>query len=144
MKCEKREVLLQFLNDTPQAPLDRAKVTCDKVLEQHKALRHLGYYNSFGKILYDKSRGNLEPLKGEGLEEMHILNGTAATSLVLWKRSDYLLGRLDAVIMVMEKIVDLLVPHGETGSYFLAVFDKNVPMAEVDKVRLSILEYGKI
>jgi len=97
----------------------------------------------FGKILCDRGREQLEPLKGEGVEEMHILNGTAASTVALWKRSDYLLGRLDAFIMIMEKVVDLIVPQQDTGSYFLAVFDPETPMAEVERIRLSIIESSK-
>jgi hypothetical protein len=125
---------------TPESALAEAKLTCDSILAKYKDIRHAGYYDSFGKILYDSGREKLKPLEGEGVEEMHILNGTAASSIVLWKRSDYLLGRLDALIMIMGKVVDLIVPHRDTGSYFLAVFDNETPTSEVEKVRLSILE----
>jgi len=118
----------------------KAKQICDSVLAKSKMLRHVGYYDSFGKIICDSSRGQLEPLKGEGVEEMHILNGTAASTVELWKRSDYLLGRLDAFIMIMGKVVDLIVPQKETGSYFLAVFDPQTPMSEVEQVRGSLID----
>jgi len=126
-----------------ESNLARAKYTCNNVLAKSKKLRHVGYYDLFGKILCDSGREQLEPLKGEGVEEMHILNGTAASTVALWKRSDYLLGRLDAFIMIMEKVVDLIVPQQDTGSYFLAVFDPETPMAEVERVRLSIIESTK-
>jgi hypothetical protein len=116
--------------------LDSAKRTCDLVRSKFSNVRHVGLYDSFGKILYDSGRENLEPLKGEGVEEMHILNGTAASTLVLWKRSDYLLGKMDAFIMIREKIVDLIVPRDDY--YFLVVFDKNAEMAEVEGARRSI------
>ncbi len=76
------------------------RATCDNVLASNRKIRHVGYYDSFGKVLCDSSRENMEGLKGEGVEEMHILNGTAASTLVLWKRSDFLLGRLNAFIMI--------------------------------------------
>ena len=75
-----------------KSALAKAKSACDRVLASHRRIRHIGYYDSLGKRLYDVSRGRLEPLKGEGVEEMHILNGTAATALVIWKRSDRLIG----------------------------------------------------
>lgn len=117
---------------------DKVKNTCDLVRSRFENIRHVGYYDSFGKILYDSGRENLEPLKGEGVEEMHILNGTAASTLVLWQRSDYLLGKMDAFIMIREKIVDLIVPHGD--SYFLVVFDSKTPTSEVDGAFRSITE----
>jgi hypothetical protein len=126
------------LDETSKPSLDNAKDTCGRILSQSKKIRHVGYYDSFGKVLYDIGREKLEPLEDEGLEEMHILNGTAASTLVLWKRSDYLLGRLDALIMVMGKIVDLIIPQHDTGAYFLVVFDKDTPLPEVERVRLSV------
>jgi len=132
------------MNEITNSALAKAKTTCDAALTQSKKLRHAGYYDSFGKVLYDKSRDILEPLKGEGLEEMHILNGTAASTLELWKRSDYLLGRMDALIMIMGKVVDLIVPEKNTGFYFLAVFDNDTPLSEVERVRHSIIESGKV
>jgi hypothetical protein len=82
----------------------------------------------------------MEGLKGEGVEEMHILNGTAASTLVLWKRSDFLLGRLNAFIMIREKVVDLIVPEDDEDAYFLVVFDEGSPTYEVDQARLKIIE----
>ncbi|HYB04706.1 MAG TPA: hypothetical protein VED17_09600 [Nitrososphaerales archaeon] len=118
--------------------LDNAKLTCDRILAESKKIRHVGYYDSFGKVLYDHGREKLEPLKGEGLEEMHILNGTAASSLMLWKRSQYLLGQLDALIMIMGKVVDLIIPQHDSGAYFLVVFDPDTPTSEADRVRLAM------
>jgi hypothetical protein len=126
-----------------ESALAKAKLTCDRVLANHNKIRHAGYYDLFGKILCDSSREKLAPLEGEGAEEMHILNGTAASSIDLWKRSAYLLGRLDALIMIMEKVVDLIVPQKDTGSYFLVVFDKDTPTSEVERVRLDIIESEK-
>jgi hypothetical protein len=119
---------------------DQAKRICNAIRPISEKIRHVGYYDSFGKVLYDTERDVLEPLKGEGMEEMHILNGTAASTLVLWKRSDFLLGRLDAFIMIRDKIVDLIAPHGDTGSYFLVVFDKDTSVADVERVRQGIIE----
>jgi hypothetical protein len=100
----------------------------------------VGYYDSFGRSLYDSGREGPIKLEGEGTEEMHILNGTAASTLELWKRSVDLLGRMNAFIMIMEKVVDLIVPHRDTGAYFLVVFDKDAPVSEVEKTRLRIVE----
>ena len=121
-----------------ESSIAEAKVICDRVLVSNRNIRHVGYYDTFGKVLCDSSRANLEGLKGEGLEEMHILNGTAASTLVLWNRADFLLGALDALIMIREKVVDLIVPHGEEGAYFLVVFDKGSPTSEADEARLMI------
>jgi hypothetical protein len=126
-----------------ESALAKAKLTCAKVLANHNKIRHVGYYDSFGKILGDSSREKLAPLEGEGAEEMHILNGTAASSIVLWKRSDYLLGRLDAIIMIMDKVVDLIVPQKDTGAYFLVVFDKETPTSDVERARLDIVRFEK-
>lgn len=116
---------------------ESVKFACQTVRTEFTRIRHIGYYDSFGKVLYDTSREQLEPLKGEGLEEMHILNGTAATTLDIWKRSATLLGRMDFLVMALEKVVDLLVPH-DGGSYFLIVFDSGVPLGDVEAVRKSI------
>jgi len=123
---------------TATQALNDAKLSCDGILLESQKIRHVGYYDSFGKVLYDHGREQLEPLQGEGLEEMHILNGTAASSLVLWQRSKYLLGQLDALIMIMGKVVDLMIPQLDTGGYFLVVFDKDTPTSEVDRVRLAL------
>jgi hypothetical protein len=123
-----------------ESALDQAKRICDKVQESYDKIRHVGYYDSLGRILYDSGRKGLIMLEGEGTEEMHILNGTAASTLELWKRSDDLLGRMNAFIMIMEKIVDLIVPDGVVGAYFLVVFDKDAPVSEVERVRLCIME----
>lgn len=129
----------KFLSED-SAVLDSAKLTCDSVRSKFENIRHVGYYDSFGKVLYDSSRQQLEPLKGEGIEEMHILNGTAASTVVLWKRSDHLLGHLDAFIMIRSKIVDLIIPQDHTGSYFLIVFDSDTPISRVEEARQSVIE----
>ena len=49
-----------------------------------RRIRHVGYYDGFGRILYDSIKENQVYL--EGVEEMHILNGTVAMSLNLWDR----------------------------------------------------------
>jgi hypothetical protein len=128
------------MNDSEEIIQDKAKITCSKVLAQSKKIRHVGYYDSFGRVLYDAGREKLEPLKDEGVEEMHILNGTAASTLTLWKRSECLLGGMNALIMLLGKVVDLIVPETETGSYFLVVFDNDTSMAEVERVRLAFAE----
>ena len=126
-----------------ESTFDRAKHTCDKVRASSNKIRHVGYYDSFGKVLYDSGREGVVLLEGEGVEEMHILNGTAASTLTLWKRSDDLLGRMNAFIMIREKIVDLIMPHLDTDSYFLVVFDKDTPISEVDRARVIILESAR-
>jgi hypothetical protein len=123
-----------------KSAMERTKLTCDRVLASNKKIRHVGYYDSFGKILCDSSREKLAQLEGEGVEEMHILNGTAASTLVLWKRSSYLLGKLNAFIMILGKIVDLIVPDGDTGSYFLVVFDNDATSSEVEQARMSLVD----
>lgn len=130
------------MNEETKFVIDNAKRTCDKVLARSKKIRHVGYYDSFGKVLYDVGREKLEPLKGEGIEEMHILNGTAASTLLLWKRSDYLLGRMNALIMIMGKVVDLIIPQHDTGAYFLVVFDPDTQTSEVERVLLSATDSG--
>jgi len=117
--------------------LDEAKLACDALQKHYREIRHIGYYDFFGKITYDRQRDNLQPL--EGTEEMHILNGNVATTLGNWKRSDFLLGRLDGIIMIREKITVLMVPRYTTDSYFLAVFNKNTPVSDIEKVRSRII-----
>jgi hypothetical protein len=128
---------------TPRPDLAKAKSTCDTIIAKYgryKGLRFIGIHDSFGMVLYGRPRENLVSMEGEGDEESHILDATAATTVTLWERSSYLLGRQDALIMMFEKIVDLIVPRHDDGYYFLACFDPGTPLSDVEQVRLSISE----
>lgn len=116
--------------------LESAKLICDEIRRGYEQIRHVGFYDFLGKILYDSQRDQLVPL--EGVEEMHILNGTVATTLALWKRSDHLIGESLAFIMIRKKIVGLIVPRTDDGSYFLAIFEKETPISVVEKVRREL------
>ena len=131
------------MTGTTKSAVDKAKSTCDTVIARrakYKGLRFIGVHDSFGKVLYGRPRENLVSLEGEGDEEAHILDATAASTVTIWERSSYLLGRQEALIMVFEKIVDLIVPQQRDGFYFLACFDPGTPMAELEEVELSIKE----
>ena len=64
---------------------------CDNVRKSVKRIRHVGYYDRFGRILYD-SIGYKTAL--ENTEEMHILNGTTASMLNLWRPASILIAML--------------------------------------------------
>jgi len=119
--------------------LARVKAVCNMVLTSNSKIRHVGYYDSFGKVLCDSARDASVSLEGEGIEEMHILNGTAASTLALWKRSVFLLGHMDALVMITEKVVDLIVPRKD-DSYYLVVFDAGTSVTIVGEARLKIFE----
>ena len=74
---------------------------CDKIRSSNSKIRHVGYYDPFGRILYDSIRPNTKPM--EGTEEMHILNGTVATTLNLWSPASPLIGRVQAFIIIRKK-----------------------------------------
>jgi len=73
----------------------------------------------------------------EGTEEMHILNGTVAATLNLWSPASPMIGRVQAFIMIREKLTALIYPH-EKGRYFLIVFEAGTALFEVGKVRSSL------
>ena len=108
---------------------------CDDVRKSDRKIRHLGYYDSFGRILYDSIREKLIHL--EGTEEMHILNGTMASMLNLWKPASPLIGKVQSFIMIREKIVGLIIPH-DRGNYFLVIFEARTPIQNVEKARARL------
>ena len=108
---------------------------CDKIRSSDSKIRHAGYYDHFGRILYDSIRPNTTPM--EGTEEMHILNGTVASTLNLWGPASPMIGRVQAFIMIREKLTALIYPH-EKGRYFLIVFESGTALSEVGKVRSSL------
>jgi hypothetical protein len=121
--------------------LAETKRTCDQIRDQNKQIRHIGCYDFFGKILFDSPRENLVHL--EGIEEMHILNGTVASTLALWKSPDHLIGNLQALIMIREKIVLLVVPRSDRRSYILAVFEKGTPISLAEVVLSKLTDDEK-
>ncbi len=108
---------------------------CDKIRSSNSKIRHVGYYDPFGRILYDSIRPNTKPM--EGTEEMHILNGTVATTLNLWSPASPLIGRVQAFIIIRKKLTALIYPH-EKGRYFLIVFEADIALSEIGKVRSSL------
>ena len=100
-----------------------------------RRIRHVGYYDSFGRILYDSTREKMIPL--EGVEEMHILNGTIASTLNLSKPASPLIGEVESFIMIRRKIVGLIVPH-HRGNYLLAIFEARTPIQIVEKARARL------
>lgn len=125
----------------PETELIEIKRICDKIRDEYRQIRHVGCYDFLGKILSDSPKENLVPL--EGIEEMHILNGTVASTLALWKSSDHLIGKLQAFIMIREKIVALIAPRGDMSSYFLAVFEKETPISVIDAVLSKVTNEDK-
>ena len=113
---------------------------CDKIRSSEKRIRHVGYYDGFGRIIYDSIRPNREPM--ENTEEMHILNGTVASTLNLWKPASKLVGDTQAFIMIREKLVGLIVPHKE-GNYVLAIFEKDTDLSVVEKARKLLKALGQ-
>ena len=73
----------------------------------------------------------------EGTEEMHILNGTVASTLNLWNPARPLIGKVKAFIMEREKLTALIYPH-QKGRYFLIVLEAGIGLTEVGKVRTSL------
>jgi hypothetical protein len=108
---------------------------CDKIRSSNPTIRHVGYYDSFGRILYDSIRPNTKPM--EGTEEMHILNGTVASTLNLWNPASPMIGKVKSFIMIREKLTALTYPH-EDGRYFLVVFEAGVPLSEVEELLSEI------
>ena len=109
---------------------------CDRLRSSDRKIRHAGYYDGFGRILYDSRRPGLKPM--EGTEEMHILNGTVASTINLWNPARELIGKTTSFIMIREKLVALIVPH-QKASYFLIVFEAGTPVARVEKARKKLL-----
>ena len=75
----------------------------------------------------------------EGDEEKHILNGIVASTLTLWKTSDHLIGELQGLIMIRERMVALIVPI-KSHNYFLVVFEKGTDLQTVESTRAKLLE----
>src|SRR5712692_2563472 len=98
------------------------------MLSSDKRIRHVGYYNSLGRILHDAIRENTKPMEGE--EEKHILNGTVASMITLWRASDQIIGEIEGFVMMRERMVGLVVPL-KSGNYFLVVFDKETGLDAV-------------
>jgi hypothetical protein len=73
----------------------------------------------------------------EGTEEMHILNGTVASTLNLWSPASRMIGKVQAFVMIREKLTALIYPH-EKGRYFLIVFEAGTALSEVGRVRSLI------
>lgn len=109
---------------------------CDSIRSSDRRIRHVGYYDGFGKIIYDSIRPNTEPM--ENTEEKHILNGTVASTLNLWKPASKFVGDAHAFIMIRDKLVGLIVPH-KKDTYVLTIFDKGTDMARVEKARTKLL-----
>jgi hypothetical protein len=105
---------------------------CHKARSLNPKIRHVGYYDDFGRILYDNVRQNTKPM--EGTEEMHILNGTVAAMLNLWNPASSLIGKVRSFIMIREKLTALIYPQIE-GHYFLVVFEATTEISEVEAVR---------
>ena len=112
----------------------RLSKICDSVRKSDKRIRHVGYYDRLGRILYD-SIGYEKAL--EDTEEMHILNGTVASMINLWRPSSSLIGDIDSFIMIRKKIVGLIVPV-DHGNYLLTIFEAKTPIEVVEKSRLTI------
>jgi hypothetical protein len=108
---------------------------CDKIRSSNPKIRHVGYYDYFGRILYDSIRPNTKPM--EGTEEMHILNGTVASMLNLWNPASPLIGKVQAFVMEREKLTALIYLH-EKGRYFLIVLEAGIGLSEVGKVKTSL------
>ena len=72
----------------------------------------------------------------EGTEEMHILNGTVASTLNLWSPASPLIGKVQAFIMIRDKLTALIYPH-EKGRYFLVVLEAGTSLSEIGKIRSS-------
>ena len=113
--------------------LELSKI-CDKVRKSDKRIRHVGYYDGLGRILYD-SIGYTESI--EDNEETHILNGTVASTLNLWKPADNVIGEAKAFVFITEKIVGLIVPV-KNGNHLLAIFEAKTPLAFVEETRAMI------
>jgi hypothetical protein len=109
---------------------------CDALRKSNKRIRHVGYYDRLGRIQYD-SIGYETAL--EDNEEMHILNGTVASMLNLWRPSSSLIGDIESFIMIRKKIVGLIVPL-EQENYLLAIFEAKTPIDIVEKLRSRIQE----
>jgi hypothetical protein len=119
-------------------PMEIPSSLCDTVRVSNPKIRHVGYYDGFGKILYDSIRPNTKPM--EGTEEMHILNGTVALTLNLWKPASSMIGNMKSFVMIREKLIALIAPHNEE-TYFLVVFEAGTDLSEIDKVRISLEEF---
>ena len=113
---------------------------CDRIRSANSKIRHVGYYDNFGRILYDSIRPNTPPM--EGTEEMHILNGTIASTLNLWEPATPLIGKVQTFIMIREKLIALahpnISPH-EKSKYFLIVFEAGISLSDIGEIR-SLLE----
>ena len=112
---------------------------CDNVRKSDKRIRHVGYYDRFGRILYD-SIGYETAL--ENTEEMHILNGTTASMLNLWRPASTLIGNVESFIMNRHKVIGLIIP-AKHDNYFLAIFEAKTPITIVEKTRVAIEEAMK-
>ena len=75
----------------------------------------------------------------ENTEEMHILNGTVAMTLNLWKPASKLVGETRTFIMIKDKLVGLIVPH-KKNNYVLAIFERNTDLRRVEKARIKLLK----
>lgn len=109
---------------------------CDSVRSSDTRIRHVGYYDGFGRIIYDSIRQNRTPM--ENTEEMHILNGTVAMTLNLWKPASKIIGETQAFIMMKDKLVGLIVPH-KKNNYVLAIFERGTDLRRVEKARIKLL-----
>lgn len=70
----------------------------------------------------------------EGIEEMHILNGTVASMLNMWIPASPLIGKVTGFIMIREKLTALICPH-EDGHYFLTIFEASTTLSEIETAR---------
>lgn len=112
-----------------------ARGICERVRSSDQRIRHVGYYDEFGRILYDSIRENTQAM--EGIEEQHILNGRVATMLSIWKPADSIIGKIEGFVMIREKLVALILPEG--NNYFLVVFEAGTPLETLDKIRIMLL-----
>jgi hypothetical protein len=110
---------------------------CDRLWASNERIRHVGFYDGLGRILFDSIRPRRIAL--EGTEEMHILNGTIASMINLWNPSQDLIGKTLSIIMIKEKLIALIVPQKE-GKYFLIVLEAGTPLESVEEEREKILE----
>lgn len=113
------------------------KATCDTLRSSNPRIRHTGYYDGFGRILCDSVRPDTKPM--EGVEEMHILNGTVASMLNLWNPASPLIGKVTGFIMMRERLTALIYPH-EEGRYFLTIFEAGTGFSEIETAQSLLVK----
>jgi hypothetical protein len=77
-------------------------------------------------------------LRERRAEEMHILNGTVASTLKEWRPVSALIGKIESLIMIREKIFGLIVPH-KNQNCFLVIFEALTPVTAIEQVRVKPL-----